>query len=283
VTDQSPKFDLQGEKLMDTTIETTLTGKNDRFLVCENLCRNFGALKAVNNVSFEVKEGQIFSIIGPNGAGKTTLFNVITGIYPASGGTVTFEGKDLKGLAPHLVTRLGLARTYQIVRLFDKMSVLENTMVGFYSRIYAGIFDILLNTKRAKQERAEVYDRSKELLDRIGMSKYIDYDAANLPLGLRKRLQIARALATQPKVLLLDEPTGGMNPTEKTEIMALIKQLQRDGLTILLVEHDMNVIMNVSDQIVVLDYGEKIAEGTAAQIQNNDTVIEAYLGRGVNK
>jgi branched-chain amino acid transport system ATP-binding protein len=268
---------------VDKKNESALTGGNGQFLVCDSVSRNFGALQAVNNVSLEVKKGQIFSIIGPNGAGKTTLFNVITGIYPASGGTITFEGKNLKGLAPHEITKLGLARTYQIVRLFDKMSVLENTMVGFYCRVYASVFDILMNTKRAQQERAEVYTRGKELLERIGMGKYVDFMAANLPLGLRKRLQIARALATDPKVLLLDEPTGGMNPTEKTEIMALIKQLQGDGLTILLVEHDMNVIMNVSDWIVVLDYGEKIAEGTSAEIQHNETVIEAYLGRGTNK
>jgi branched-chain amino acid transport system ATP-binding protein len=252
----------------------------EKFLVVDSLSRNFGALQAVNNVSFEVKKNQVFSIIGPNGAGKTTLFNVLTGIYPPSAGHMYFEGRELGGLAAHEITRLGLARTYQIVRLFDKMSVLDNTMVGFYCRIDANVIDILLDTKKAKNERKEVAQKSMELLRRVGLDAYSDLFAANLPLGLRKRLQIARALATDPKVLLLDEPTGGMNPTEKVEIMALINKLKEDGLTILLVEHDMNVIMSISDWIVVLDYGEKIAEGKSKDIQHNELVIEAYLGRG---
>ena len=261
------------------------TSDNDQskydFLVIRNLSKHFGALKAVDEVSFVVQQGQIFSVIGPNGAGKTTLFNVMTGIYPETGGEAVFLGHNLLGLPPHKVTELGLARTYQIVRVFDNMSVLENVQVGFHCRTKAGVWDALLNTRRAKRERRFRRERGLELLDAVGLTRYQDELARNLPLGLRKRLQVARALATSPKALLLDEPTGGMNPSEKEEMMALINRLRDEGLTFLLVEHDMSVIMGISDWIVVLDYGVKIAEGTPEEIQNNQVVIEAYLGRGL--
>ena len=268
---------MAGKKRMKTG-----GSKMEKFISVEGISRHFGALKAVDNVDFDVYKGQIYSIIGPNGAGKTTLFNVMTGVYPQTSGKVLFEGKDLTGLAPHKITELGMARTYQIVRLFDKMSVLENVMVGFFCRIKASVGDILLNLPKAKNERAIVKEKGLQLLERVNLLDYKDYLAGNLSLGARKQLQIARALATDPKVLLLDEPTGGMNPSEKVEMMALIKRFQKEGLTILLVEHDMNVIMNISDWIVVLDYGKKIAEGNSTDIQNNDVVIEAYLGRGID-
>lgn len=245
--------------------------------VC-NLTIQFGGLTAVDHMDFKVEEGQVVSIIGPNGAGKTTIFNLLTGIYKPGEGEIYFDGKRIDGLPPQKIVSAGLARTFQNIRLFTDMRVIENVLVGTHINIKYNFFDRLLYTKRYRKEEGEKTRYAAKLLKEVGLENRIHDYADNLPYGEQRKLEIARAIATGAKILLLDEPAAGMNPQESEELKQFILQLKKQGYTIVLIEHDMNVVMNLSDYIYVVDYGKKIAEGLPHEIQSNKQVAVAYLG-----
>jgi branched-chain amino acid transport system ATP-binding protein len=255
-----------------------------KVLNIENLIMEFGGLKAVNDVNLDVTKGEIVALIGPNGAGKTTIFNCITGVYKPTAGDVFISPKEtetenITNKNSHVVTHKGIARTFQNIRLFKKMTVLENVMIGRHTRLKSGILSSLLHTPAHKKEEAEVIEKSYEYLEKLDLEKYANELATNLPYGAQRRLEIARALATEPFLLFLDEPAAGMNPQETRELDDLILKIRdSEDISILLIEHDMNLVMSLSERIFVIDYGVLIAEGTPDEIKNNSTVIKAYLG-----
>lgn len=250
-------------------------------LEVKNVCKYFGGLHAVENVSMHVNEGEIFGIIGPNGAGKTTFFNCISGVFPITKGEIIFRGESITGTRPENIAGKGISRTFQNIKLFNYMSVLNNVKIGCHINMSTSVFDAIFHTKTYKKDEQYAHIRAMEVLEELGLHTHAEDMAGNLAYGTQRKVEIARALATNPSLLLLDEPAAGMNPNETMELLNFVKQIQRSGKTIIVIEHDVRFVMNLCDRIMVLNYGQKICEGLPYDVRNNAEVQEAYFGKGI--